>query len=84
MKRRLKNFKNSLVDLRTILEVMGKNREIEISGRLETGKKANMTKKELKKLEIIKIDELEKLERKSNFAAMKKRFWERPNSIKEN
>ena len=76
----IKKFKDSLIDLRRILEVMEK---IKISERLEIVKIKEITKKELKKLEIITIDELEELERKSNFAAMKKRFWKIPNSIKE-
>ena len=45
----------------------------------------------IEKLEIIKIKEitkkllkeLEKLERSLNFAAIKSRFWGRPNSINE-
>ena len=33
-------------------------------------------KKRAKKLEIIKIDELEEFERKINFTVLKNRFWE--------
>ena len=52
----IKKFKNSLIDLRTILEAMEK---IEISERLEIEKIEEITKKELNKLEMIKIDVLE-------------------------
>ena len=51
----IKKFKDSLIDLKTMLEVMEK---IEISERLEIEKIEGTTKKVLKELEIIKIDEL--------------------------
>ena len=51
----IKKFKDSLIDLKTMLEVMEK---IEISERLEIEKIEGTTKKGLKELEIIKIDEL--------------------------
>ena len=41
------------------------------------------SKNRAKKLEEIKIDELEELQKKLNFAAIKNRFWWRPNSFKE-
>ena len=63
----IKKFKESLIDLRTILEVIKK---IEISERLEIEKIEEVTKKELEKLEII-IYQLEVLERKINFTALK-------------
>ena len=71
----IKKFKDSLIDLRTILEVIKK---IEISERLEIEKIEEVTKKQLEKLEII-IYRLEVLERKISFTALK----ERPNSIEE-
>ena len=43
----IKKFKDSLIDLRTILEVMEK--KIEISERLEIKKIEEITKKELQK-----------------------------------
>ena len=41
------------------------------------------SKNRAKKLEEKKIDELEELQKKLNFAAIKNRFWWRPNSFKE-
>ena len=41
------------------------------------------SKNRAKKLEQKKIDELEELQKKLNFAAIKNRFWWRPNSFKE-
>ena len=41
------------------------------------------SKNRAKKLEEKKIDELEELQKKLNFAAIKNRFWSRPNSFKE-
>ena len=41
------------------------------------------TRKVLKELEIEKIDELEELGTKLNFAAIKNKFLGRPNNIKE-
>ena len=40
-------------------------------------------KKDLKELEIRKINVLEKLERSLNFLAIKNKFWGRPNNFNE-
>ena len=48
---------------------------------MEIEKIEEITKKRAKQLEIKKTDELEELERKLNFVAIKSKFWGRPNSI---
>ena len=40
-------------------------------------------KKRLKELETERIDELEMLQENLKFGPLKNRFWERPNSIKD-
>ena len=44
-------------------------------------KDKEITRKELEELEIIKKNELEELERRLNFVAIKNRFLGRPNSV---
>ena len=75
----IRTFKDSLIDLRTILEVMEK---IEISERLEIEKIEEITKKKRKKNRNNK-NKFIRIERKLNFAAIKKTLGEIPNSIKE-
>ena len=75
------NFNDSLIDLRTILEVMEK---IGISERLEIDKTEQITKYELKKLEIVRIGELEELERKITFTALKTDFGRDQIVLKKN
>ena len=75
------NFNDSLIDLRTILEVMEK---IGISERLEIDKTEQITKYELKKLEIVRIGELEELERKITFTTLKTDFGRDQIVLKKN
>ena len=60
----IKKFKDSLTDLKTILDKIDK---IKIIKRLETNQIEETTNRELKELEIKKIDELEKFYAKLGF-----------------
>ena len=68
----IKKFKDSLTDLKTILDKIDK---IKIIKRLETNQIEETTNKELKELEIKKIDELEKFYAKLGFRSLNTDFW---------